>query len=66
MVIHYLYCDNHFIIYVSQIIVLNTLCLNCAVCQLYLNKTGRKKVQTFSYKINESQVQNVQCEEYSQ
>ena len=29
--------------YVSQIIVLYTLNLHIAVCQLYLNKTGKKK-----------------------
>ena len=29
--------------YVSQVIMLYTLNLHSAVCQLYLNKTGRKK-----------------------
>ena len=29
--------------YVSQIVILYTLNLHSAVCQLYLNKTGRKK-----------------------
>ena len=37
------YCDNHFIMYVSQIIMLYTLSVSSAVCQLYLHKTGRKK-----------------------
>ena len=37
------YCDNHFMMYVSQIIMLCTLNLYSAVCQLYLNKAGRKK-----------------------
>ena len=36
------YCDDHFMVYVSQIIMLYTLNLCIAVCQLYLNKTGRK------------------------
>ena len=29
--------------YVSQVIILNILNLHSAVCELYLNKTGRKK-----------------------
>ena len=37
------YCDNHFMMYVSQITVLYTLNLYSAVCQLYLNKTEREK-----------------------
>ena len=40
---HETYCDNHFMMYVSQIIMLCTLNLYGAVCQLYLNKTGGKK-----------------------
>ena len=32
--------------YVSQIIMLYTLNLYSAVCQLYLSKTGRKKLKT--------------------
>ena len=36
------YGDNTFIMYVSQIIMLYTLNFCNAVCQLYLNKTGRK------------------------
>ena len=35
------YCDNLFMMYVSHIIMLYT--LYSTVCQLYLNKTGRKK-----------------------
>ena len=35
------YCDNHFITYVSEVIVLYTFNLHSAVCQLYLNKTRR-------------------------
>ena len=38
-----MYCDNHFIIYVNQIIMLYTLNVYSAVSQLYLNKSGRKK-----------------------
>ena len=41
---HHAYCDNCFMIYVSQIIMLYTLNFYSAVCQLYLNKTGRKKI----------------------
>ena len=32
------FCDDHFTIYLSQIIVLYTLNLHSVVCQLYLNK----------------------------
>ena len=35
-------CDNHFMMYINQIIVLLTLNLYSAICQLYLNKAGRK------------------------
>ena len=34
-------CDNHFMIYVSQIIMLYT--LHSSACQLYLNKEGKKE-----------------------
>ena len=34
---------NHFMVYVNQIIMLYTLNLCSAVCQLYRNKTGRNK-----------------------
>ena len=36
-------CDHHFVMYISQIIMLYTVNLYNAVCQLYLNKIGRKK-----------------------
>ena len=36
-----IYCDNHFMMYKSQIITLYTLNLHSAVDQLYLNKAGR-------------------------
>ena len=42
MDVHYTYCDNHFMMRVSQIIMLYTN-LYSTICQLYLNKTGRKK-----------------------
>lgn len=42
--VHWTYYGNHFIMYVSQIIMLATFNLRSAVCQLYLNKTGRKKI----------------------
>ena len=38
--------DNHFMMYISQIIMLYTLNLHSAVCQLYLNKTERKKLNS--------------------
>ena len=41
--VHCTYCGNHFMVYVSQIIMLYTLNLYSAECQLYLNKTRRKK-----------------------
>ena len=37
------HCDNHFMMYVSQVIMLYTLNIYSAISQLYLNKTGRKK-----------------------
>ena len=36
-------CDNHFVRYVSQIIMMYTLNLHSDVCQLHLSKTGIKK-----------------------
>ena len=42
MHVNYTYCGNHFITYVSQIIMLHTLSLYSAACQLCLNKTGKK------------------------
>ena len=36
------YCDTHFMMCLSQNMMLYTLHLNRAVCQLYRNKTGRK------------------------
>ena len=39
------YCDNHLIMYVSQIIMLYTLNLYNPVRQLHLNKTGEKNPQ---------------------
>lgn len=41
MDVHPTYCGNNFMMYVSQIIMLHNL---NAICQLYLNKTERKKV----------------------
>ena len=37
------YCGNNFMIYVSQIILLFVLKFYSAVCQLHLNRTGRRK-----------------------
>ena len=42
MDIHWTYCDNYSMLYVSQIIMFYTLNLHSTVHQLYLNKTGRK------------------------
>ena len=36
-------CGNHFIMYLSQTFMLNTLYLYSAICQLYFNKTERKQ-----------------------
>ena len=41
MDVHSIYCGHHLTMYVSQILMLYTN-LYSAVCQLYLNKTGRK------------------------
>ena len=43
MDVHYTYCGNHFMMYLSLIIMLYTLNLYSGVCQLHLNKTERKK-----------------------
>ena len=37
------HCGDHFMMYVSQIMILYTLNLYSAICQLYLNKTGRRR-----------------------
>ena len=37
-------CDSHFLLYVRQIM-LCTLNLFSAICQLYFSKTGREKIQ---------------------
>ena len=42
MDVHQIYCGNHFMMCVSQIIILYILNLYSVICQLYLNKTGRK------------------------
>ena len=42
------HCDNHFMMYVSQVIMLYTLNIYSAISQLYLNKTGRKKEMKYS------------------
>ena len=40
---HKIYFSNHFMMYVGQIIILDTLNLHCAIRQMNLNKTERKK-----------------------
>ena len=37
------YCANHFMMYVSQIIMLFTLNLSSSLCQLHLDRIGRIK-----------------------
>lgn len=48
MDVHKTYCDNHFMMYKSQIIKLYSLNLYSAMCQSYLNITGRKKEKVFN------------------
>ena len=43
MDVQWTHCDNHFMMYTNQIIMLYTLNLYSDVCQLYLTKTGRRK-----------------------
>ena len=52
MDVHLTYCVNHFMIYVSQIIMLYTLNIHNAVHQLYLNKTGGKNWSENSKKMS--------------
>ena len=42
MDVHETYCDDHFMMYISQIMVLHSLNLYSNVHQLYINKTGKK------------------------
>ena len=44
-----MHCGNNFMMCVNQIIMLYLLNLYTAVCQLYLNKIGRKKRIQFGY-----------------
>lgn len=43
MNVHYTYYGDHFMLYVSEIIMLYSLNFYSAVCHLYPNKTRRKK-----------------------
>ena len=45
--------DNHFMMYVSQIIMLYTLKMCSARCQLYVNKTGKKRKEKEGEKVKE-------------
>ena len=47
MNVHSASCGHHFMMHVSHIITLYTLNLYSAICQLYLDKTGRKKKYKF-------------------
>lgn len=42
MGVHSTYCGNHFMTYASQNVILYILNLHSAICQLYLNKSGRE------------------------
>ena len=56
------YCDNHFMVYISQIIILCTLNLYSAVCQFYLNKTGRKMfLLYFQSRIESRIIHSISC-----
>ena len=62
--IHY-NCDNHFMC-ISQIIMLYTLNLYSAKCQLHFNKTGRKKNTLLSLLLSRSNSEfNIQEMEFS-
>ena len=54
MHVHSTHGDDHFTMYISQIIMFHTLNIYSAVCQLYLNKTERKKDYTI-YTSNHSE-----------
>ena len=41
--------DNDFMTYASKIVMLDSLNLYSAACQLYLNETGREKNQSIGY-----------------
>ena len=56
MDIHQTYCGHHFMMQVSQIIMLYTLNLHSAICQLYLNKTRRKKRRLWDKRESMNQV----------
>ena len=47
MDVHWNCCGNHLTMYVSQIILLYTLNLYSAACQLYSNKKGGGEYQLF-------------------
>lgn len=42
--VNWIYCSKHFMIHVSQIILLYTSHLYTAICQLYVNKTGKQEI----------------------
>ena len=50
MGVHWTFCDNHFVVYVSRIIMLYTLNLHSAVSQLCLNKPAGNKIDIFAKK----------------
>ena len=41
------YCGNHFMMHVSQIIMLYMVNIYSAICQMYLNKIGIKIIKTY-------------------
>ena len=52
MDVHRTYCENHFMMNISQIIILYTLNLYSAVWQVQLNKTGNKQKRKYSYSLH--------------
>ena len=50
MGVHWTFCDNHFVVCVSRIIMLYTLNLHSAVSQLCLNKPAGNKIDIFAKK----------------
>lgn len=43
--VHKIYFSNHFMMYVGQIIILDTLNLHCAICRMNLNRKKKAKSQ---------------------
>ena len=52
------YCDNRFMMYISQIIMLYTLNLYSALCQLYSIKLEEKKINNKTKKKKKKKVED--------